>query len=35
VEWILPDEPRVKEWVVIAQQWPLGNIVASGVLSLK
>ena len=35
VEWTLPDEPRVKEWVVIAQQWPLGSIVASGVLSLK
>jgi hypothetical protein len=35
VEWTLPDEPRVKEWVVIAQQWPLVSIVASGVLSLK
>jgi hypothetical protein len=30
VEWALPDESRIKDWVVVAQEWPIGAIAAAG-----
>ncbi|MGS2718644.1 DUF1223 domain-containing protein [Eionea flava] len=30
IEWSLPNAPQVREWLVLAQQWPLGEIVAAG-----
>jgi len=32
---LLPKETTIKDWVVLAQQWPLGEITAAGTTSLK
>jgi hypothetical protein len=29
-QWVLPNNTAIKDWVVVAQQWPVGAIVAAG-----
>lgn len=31
--WALPDNPAIRDWLVVAQVWPVGDIVAAGKVS--
>lgn len=33
LQWVLPNNTAIKDWVVIAQQWPVGAMVAAGKIS--
>lgn len=30
LQWALPADARIKDWIVIAQEWPVGEIIAAG-----